>query len=130
MEATDEFDPEFATYDEASEALSLAIESVWQTSGMQRELICWLGRASYALVTPKLDRRDAVALTHQIVSEFESQSAESGSTAVQLDLKAGVAFIANVPNNFDAERLIESAKRCQNAARTSNGTSVKSIEVY
>ena len=45
-------------------------------------------------------------------------------------MKAGVAAITQVPNRFDAQRLVEGALGCMSATLVSGSTPVKSIEVY
>jgi hypothetical protein len=45
-------------------------------------------------------------------------------------LCAGIASVGVVSRNFDAQRLIEAAERCLDAARQGGPASVKSIELY
>jgi HD-like signal output (HDOD) protein len=83
-----------------------------------------------AAVLPDCERRQAVAIANEVLSEF-SDVAEEGDAPQAVHtaaVSAGVATVAAVPKNFDPWRLVESAERCLYAARSSNTNTVKSIE--
>lgn len=84
-----------------------------------------------AAVLPDCERRDAVALANEVLSELgNAAEVEESSPAVHTAMiSAGVATVAAVPKNFDPWRLVESAERCLYAARSCNTNAVKSIEI-
>lgn len=84
-----------------------------------------------AAVLPDCERRDAVALANEVLSELgHAAEVDDASRAVHTAMfSAGVATVAAVPKNFDPWRLVESAERCLYAARSCNTNTVKSIEM-
>lgn len=84
-----------------------------------------------AAVLPDCERRDAVALANEVLSELgHAAEVDDASRAVHTAMfSAGVATVAAVPKNFDPWRLVESAERCLYAARSCNTNTVKSIEI-
>lgn len=83
-----------------------------------------------AAVLPDCERRQAVAIANDVLSDFtelaeESDAPQAVHTAA---VSAGVATVAAVPKNFDPWRLVECAERCLYAARSCNTNTVKSIE--
>lgn len=84
-----------------------------------------------AAVLSDCERRDAVALANEVLSELgRAADKDESSPAVHTAMvSAGVATVAAVPKNFDPWRLVESAERCLYAARSCNTNTVKSIEI-
>lgn len=93
-----------------------------ETGGaVELQTATWLpiGGDRFALVWPGVERQEASRLWN------EAAAALGG-----LCLNAGVAGVASVPRGFDAEKLVEAAERCLEAATGVAGSAVKSIEVF
>ncbi len=75
-----------------------------------------------AVLMPGVDRHDA----NRLWAETANALAE-GPRGL---LDVGVAGVAQLPRGFDAERLVEPAERCLDAARSIAGSAIKSIEVF
>lgn len=75
-----------------------------------------------AVLLPGVDRHDANRLWTETADALAEQARE------QIDV--GVAGVAQLPRGFDAERLVEPAERCLEAALSIAGSAIKSIEVF
>jgi HD-like signal output (HDOD) protein/GGDEF domain-containing protein len=84
-----------------------------------------------ALILPNCERRQAVAIANDVLAKLSNlaPSQDTDQVVHELTVSAGVATVGAVPKNFDPWRLVESAERCLNAARSSNTNAVKSIEI-
>lgn len=80
-----------------------------------------LGGARLAVITPGLDRRDAVKHWTGVVDQYSADHTR---------IDAGIAGVSVLSKGFDAENLLDSAQRCLTAAADAGVPTVKSIEVY
>jgi HD-like signal output (HDOD) protein len=90
-----------------------------------------LGPSHSAAILPNCDRRLAVELSNQLVSDV----AEFAGAVGELDpdtilLSIGVSSVSLPPKNFPADRLVDGASRCLYGASASGHCGVKSIEIY
>jgi HD-like signal output (HDOD) protein len=91
-----------------------------------------LGDHRAAAVICNCERRTALATSQAVVRHLSFDASDSSAghgIAQEVAISVGVATASIVPKNFDAARLIESAERCLNAARSCGISTVKSIEV-
>jgi HD-like signal output (HDOD) protein len=112
-----------------------ALERECQAYGLADVQLMSITASQLAAVLPHCERRQAIALANEVLSQFVE--IPMGSTAKQdvpqvvstVTASAGVATVAAIPKNFDPWRLVESAERCLYAARSCNTNTVKSIEM-
>jgi HD-like signal output (HDOD) protein/GGDEF domain-containing protein len=89
-----------------------------------------VGDARFALLLEDHDRPAAVAVGRQLLDTTRKHVRTSSHDAIRAaKISAGVATLALPPRNFPAAELIEAAGRCLQAAQTSGGDTVKSIEI-
>lgn len=90
-----------------------------------------MGGGRVAAILLNCDRRGALAVANQAISELSHSLEQNGHEDLDpaTTLSVGVATAGVVPRNFDAQQLIDSASRCLSAARTCGISTVKSIEV-
>lgn len=81
-----------------------------------------------ALMMPGVDRREAIRYCERLSESLPGLI--DVRDEMNIDVHAGVATVAVVPNRFQAARLVQGAERALGAARTSTAGAVKSIEVY
>lgn len=94
------------------------------------ENVIAVGEARYAILFEDCDRLAAAALAWQLLDAVRRYVRESASAASRpIKISLGVATVALPPRNFSERQLIESARRCLQAAQTSGGDTVKSIEM-
>jgi HD-like signal output (HDOD) protein len=112
-----------------------ALEEECRAYGVADVQLISITAAQLAAVLPDCERRQAIALANEVLSQFVE--IPLGSTSKQdvpqvvstVMASAGVATVAAIPKNFDPWRLVESAERCLYAARSCNTNTVKSIEM-
>ncbi|MEX1039341.1 MAG: HDOD domain-containing protein [Pirellulaceae bacterium] len=86
------------------------------------------GDGVLVVLLPDFDRQPAVELTRRVIDQAARWSGRlSGDQGPTLS--AGIATVTLPPRNFRVADLLESAHRCANAAQSSGGNGVKSIEV-
>jgi GGDEF domain-containing protein len=106
---------------------------------LQRDLSEWLGertsaqpigQATFGIVLEQCSRSDAVAAARQALAAMKTWSLPGG---LDLDLapslSAGIASLTLPPKNFEAQALVDGARRCLAGAQLSGGGTVKSIEL-
>jgi GGDEF domain-containing protein len=89
-----------------------------------------VGEARFAILFENCDRLAAAASGWHLldaVRRFVRQSITMASRPIKISL--GVATVALPPRNFSERQLVEAARRCLQAAQTSGGDTVKSIEI-
>jgi GGDEF domain-containing protein len=89
-----------------------------------------VGEARFAILFEDCDRLAAAASGWKLldaIRRYLRQSVRTASRPVSISL--GVATVALPPRNFSERQLIEGARRCLQAAQTSGGDTVKSIEI-
>ena len=112
-----------------------ALERECHAYGLGDVQLMSITASQLAAVLPHCERRQAIALANEVLSQFVE--IPLGSTPKQdvpqvvstVTASAGVATVAAIPKNFDPWRLVESAERCLYAARSCNTNTVKSIEM-
>lgn len=84
-----------------------------------------------AAIISNCERRRALALAHNAITELSRNDGSGGSNNGDLatTLSIGVATMSVVPKNFDPARMVDSVGRCLSAARACGISAVKSIEV-
>jgi hypothetical protein len=126
------------TYDASDPRTELMVDGVRRALKLacaaldgKSELIVTLANKQVAAILSNCDRRGALSIANQTISEISSSpiNGNRGSDALATSLSIGVATMSAVPRNFDPERMIESAARCLSAARACGISTVKSIEV-
>jgi HD-like signal output (HDOD) protein/GGDEF domain-containing protein len=88
------------------------------------------GESSLALVLLNCDRPAAGDIGHHLLRDVRRLREKHADLAdAQLSVSIGVATIAMPAKNFSPASLIDSARRCLNAAQLSGGNAVKTIDV-
>jgi HD-like signal output (HDOD) protein len=121
-----------ATADQAATALlRQTLEQVCESHSDGAIEVLPITAVQLAAILPDCERRQAVAVASEVFNKLAGLARlEDASQAVHTAThSAGVATVAAVPKNFDPWRLVESAERCLYAARSSNTSTVKSIEM-
>ncbi|MEN1678483.1 MAG: HDOD domain-containing protein [Planctomycetota bacterium] len=90
-----------------------------------RAAVLTLSADLFAVLMPGVDRRDALAFCHRLASALRAND-----DAPPVEIRAGVAVVAQVPNRFESTGMVEGALRCLQTAGATPGTCVKSIEVF
>ncbi len=86
--------------------------------------------SSFALILSNCDRPTASEIGQHLLREVRRLCEKHSDLAgARLSVSVGVATIAMPAKNFSPSSLIESARRCLNAAQLSGGNSVKTIDV-
>ena len=125
-----EADSEDSSLDtDTGSALQSAIQTVVIDHHLAGEQVLPLTPTSGALLLPTIERREAAEIAQQMSSALAAAAGNS-YLALPVHLKAGIATICAIPNAFESGRLLDAAQNCLSAARTSGGSSTKSIEVY
>ena len=90
-----------------------------------------LGGGRIAAILSNCERRGALSVANHAIAELGKSTAHGNRDEYDpaTTLSIGVATVSVVPQNFDANQMIESAARCLSAARTCGISTVKSIEV-
>ncbi len=85
---------------------------------------------SFALVLTNCDRPAAGEIGHELLREVRRLCEKHADLAsARLGVSVGVATAATPPKNFSASLLIQSARRCLDAAQLSGGNAMKTIDV-
>jgi len=88
------------------------------------------GEARFAVLLEDHDRSAAASAGRQLLDAARRRSRSSiAGSARAIRISLGVATLALPPRNFSERDLLEAARRCLQAAHTSGGDSVKSIEI-
>lgn len=89
-----------------------------------------IGEARIGFLIEDCDRLAAAAFGWQLLDVARRHMRQSLSHAPRpIKVSLGVATVALPPRNFSEQQLIEAARRCLQAAQTSGGDTVKSIEI-
>jgi hypothetical protein len=110
-----------------------------QACGIANVQLLSITACQIAAILPGCERRQAIALANEVLSQFIEVAPKTGSKSASkqdapqvvqtVNVSAGVATATSIPKNFDPWRLVESAERCLYAARSCNTNTVKSIEM-
>jgi len=89
-----------------------------------------IGEARIGFLIEDCDRLAAAAFAWQLLDTTRRHLRHSLTHAPRpIKISLGVATVAFPPRNFSDQQLIEAARRCLQAAQTSGGDTVKSIEI-
>ena len=98
--------------------------------------VCEPGDARYvvddgqvALILEGCERRTAVEMARDVVRLIRGTHKRVARSPNVVTVSAGVATLPLPPKNFPAAELLDSAQRCLNAAHSSGGDAVKSIDL-
>jgi GGDEF domain-containing protein len=98
--------------------------------GGDGENIVPLGEARIGLLIEDCDRLAAAAFAWRLLDAARRYVRQALCDAARpIKISLGVATVALPPRNFSERQLIEAARRCLQAAQTSGGDTVKSIEM-
>jgi hypothetical protein len=115
----------------ASRQARSALEYACAGLSENKVALLWLSDQRTAAIISNCERRAALAVAHNAISELARLagpgSQHQGELATTLSI--GVATASVVPKNFDPAQMIDSAARCLSAARACGISAVKSIEV-
>lgn len=119
-----------AQLEAASLIARTALAAACNSLDPQKVTLVTFGALGGAAIVTDCERRSALALARQAISEFTNVANGSDADAeLASTLCAGVATVSVVPRNFDPARVVDSATRCLSAARACGTSAVKSIEV-
>ncbi len=114
-----------------AEALADLLEAYCRQADLARAVVLRTDDAAVAVLLSDCERPAAVRLANRFVQEFHRYLAcddREGSPLLALNI--GVATAPTPGRNFAPETLVQGAERCLYAAFSSEGSSVKSIEVF
>jgi HD-like signal output (HDOD) protein/GGDEF domain-containing protein len=98
--------------------------------GGEGENIVAIGEARIGLLIEDCDRLAAAAFAWRLLDAARRHMREAlCGTTRPIKVSVGVATVALPPRNFSERQLIDAARRCLQAAQTSGGDTVKSIEI-
>ncbi len=86
----------------------------------------------YVVVLPEIERQQAVRIADKIIRNMEQafDQMQQQEESSQLTISIGVASVALPPKNFPPMDLMITAQRCLAAARSSEMSVIKSLEIY
>jgi HD-like signal output (HDOD) protein len=113
------------------EAITRVLESTCRELLPPNTVVESFGVGKRALAFPALDRHEAVSLTHELIRAIEQSCEQSGDEQEkQLVVSAGISSVSLPSKSFLPGDILDTAERCLAAARSSERSMVKSLEVY
>ncbi len=114
------------------EVISKVLESVCRDLEGHGVFVEKVADGQRAVILPDYDRQEAVRYANEIVCRAEQavERLEAMGATTGLSIGVGVAAVSLPVKNFPPLDLIETAERCLAAARSSDSSVVKSLEIY
>jgi HD-like signal output (HDOD) protein len=112
--------------------LSQLLEEACRDEVPENNLIEVNSRFRRTLILPAFDRQQAVTVAHDVVRHIESAVASHSNPDKPIKgiVSAGVASVTLPSKSFRPIELLHTAERCLSAAKASETSVVKSLEIY
>ncbi|MCA9229094.1 MAG: HDOD domain-containing protein [Planctomycetales bacterium] len=120
---------ESASYEKRA---SQMLDAACRASVKQGMILEAVSSRQRAIVLPGFDRQEAYRYANSIIASIEKTRERLAASGVadEFPVGAGIATVSLPVKNFPPLDLIETAKRCLSAARSSGSNVVKSLEIY